>query len=264
MKLAVIIPTKNEEVSLPLLLGSLKEQTIKNVEIIVADASSTDKTRAIAKSFGCQIVQGGSLSFGRNNGARWAIKKGAQVLCYIDADVILPSESFLKKSIQEMKKRNLDLAATLQLPFAYSKKINPQKVIATTKKSSVKKLVLFYKTANSIISASEHTKRPFMQQCFFEKASVFEKIGGFDENMEFGEDSAYAKFIVKKCFHFGVLKEPKKIFVSPRRLVSDGFWKMLCKYLYFNFLAICCPKKVMKGQIQYYSKKSKKRKGTQQ
>jgi len=45
--LSIIIPTLNEEKFLPHLLKSLKDQTFKDFEIIVADNNSTDITRSI-------------------------------------------------------------------------------------------------------------------------------------------------------------------------------------------------------------------------
>ena len=50
----------------------------------------------------------------------------------------------------------------------------------------------------------QNTKFPFMTQCMFEKTSVFKKIGGFGEEIEFGEDSIYAKYVVKKGYKFGI------------------------------------------------------------
>ena len=64
--LSVIIPTFNEEKYLPRLLDSLARQTYTDYETIVADADSTDATRAIASQHGCRIVPGGRPAEGRN------------------------------------------------------------------------------------------------------------------------------------------------------------------------------------------------------
>ena len=47
--LSLIIPTKNEEKYLPLLLSSIKEQDFSDYEVIVADADSTDKQLKLQK-----------------------------------------------------------------------------------------------------------------------------------------------------------------------------------------------------------------------
>ena len=81
--LSIIIPAYNEEKYLPRLLRCIKEQTYKDYEIIIADANSTDKTRQIAKKYGCKIAKGGLPAVGRNNGAK--IAKG-DILLFLDAD----------------------------------------------------------------------------------------------------------------------------------------------------------------------------------
>ena len=48
---SVIIPTYNSASTLGVCLISLKNQTYKNIEIIIVDNFSTDTTRAIAKKY---------------------------------------------------------------------------------------------------------------------------------------------------------------------------------------------------------------------
>ena len=101
--LSIIIPTKNEEHYLPKLLDSIKKQEYKDYEIIVADGGSNDRTKEIARKYGCKLVKGGLPSVGRNNGAK--VAKG-YLLLFLDADFILP-EGFLKNLVQEIKKKRL-------------------------------------------------------------------------------------------------------------------------------------------------------------
>jgi len=105
--ITIIIPTLNEENCLPKLLECIRSQTYKNYEVIVADASSKDKTREIAKKFGCKVVKSGGLpGIGRNNGAKAA--KG-NILFFIDADVEF-GNNFLKNCVEEFNSRKLDIA----------------------------------------------------------------------------------------------------------------------------------------------------------
>ena len=90
--LSIIIPTLNEEKYLPLLLKSIKEQNVKDYEIIISDAQSTDKTLDIAKKNNCKIVLGGLPGKARNEGAK--VAKG-NLLLFLDADVLL-GPNFLK------------------------------------------------------------------------------------------------------------------------------------------------------------------------
>ena len=61
-----------------------------------------EKTREIAKSNGCWIVNGGIPSEARNNGAKKAIENNLKYLMFVDADVIFSSKDFLEISIKEL------------------------------------------------------------------------------------------------------------------------------------------------------------------
>ena len=87
---SIVIPAYNEENYLPRLLRSIQAQDFPDVEIIVADADSTDRTAAIARSAGARLTRGGVPAVGRNNGARLA--KGDYLL-FIDADTVIPTYS---------------------------------------------------------------------------------------------------------------------------------------------------------------------------
>ena len=48
---SIIIITLNEEKTIARILDNLKEQTHKNIEIIIIDSNSKDNTRKIAKKY---------------------------------------------------------------------------------------------------------------------------------------------------------------------------------------------------------------------
>src|SRR3989344_314326 len=100
--ISIIIPTLNEERYIGKLLDSIVGQDIsEDIEIVVADARSTDGTRELVErsreNFAAlQIVEGGLPAKARNNGGRAA---AGEILIFIDADVTLPHSSFLKKNL---------------------------------------------------------------------------------------------------------------------------------------------------------------------
>ena len=57
-KVTIIIPTKNEEESLKVLLSEINKLKFKNIicETIIVDANSTDGTLKIAKQYQCKII----------------------------------------------------------------------------------------------------------------------------------------------------------------------------------------------------------------
>ena len=99
--ISIIIPTLNEEDYILTLLKNLKHQTYKNFEIIIADAFSKDKTREIAEKFKAKIVNGGTPSIGRNNGASAA---RGEILIFFDADVEIKT-NYLEKGNKRIYKK---------------------------------------------------------------------------------------------------------------------------------------------------------------
>ncbi len=208
MILSIIIPTKNEEEYLPKLLESIKKQTFKDYEIIVADNKSTDKTRKIAIKYKCKIVRGGLPGKARNGGAK--VARG-DILLFLDADTELKSKDFLDKAIKEFGKRKLDLAASLM--YLKGNKLDK----------------LYFDFWNRLTELFQYSLTPFAGGwCIFIKKDLHDKIKGFDEKIILGEDSDYAQRAIKSNLFkvkFKVLKSVK-IQVSPRRLQKEGHLKV--------------------------------------
>lgn len=90
MKLSIIIPARNEEQNLPVLLRSINAQPVKPAEVIVVDDGSTDRTVAVAREFGATVIASQPLPEGWR-GKTWACLQGAQaatgdLLLFLDAD----------------------------------------------------------------------------------------------------------------------------------------------------------------------------------
>ena len=68
---SVIVPTKNSERTIERCLKSIKEQNYKNIELIVVDNYSEDKTFEIANKYADKIIKKGpERSVQRNYGAK--------------------------------------------------------------------------------------------------------------------------------------------------------------------------------------------------
>lgn len=234
--ISIIIPALNEENYLPRLLDSLKKQSFKDYEIIVADAGSKDKTIEIAKKYGCRIVPGGLPPKARNEGAK--VAKG-DLLLFLDADLML-QDGFLDTLLKEFKEKKLDIAST-NLEFLSDKII--YKIAGM--------LCNIYYTYTQYFS-------PHITQCILVKKEVHEKIGGFDEDIKLSEDFVYIKKMAKIA-KFGHLNNIR-YFVSARRFNNDGlintFVKLLLAHIYMAFFG---PIKsdIFKYRFGHYSKKIK-------
>ncbi len=98
---SVIIPTKNSEEFLEDCLESIKNQTYKNLEIIVVDNNSTDKTKKIALKY-TELVfnKGPERSAQRNFGAS---KSKGDYFLFIDSDMEL-SKKVVEECVNRIQK----------------------------------------------------------------------------------------------------------------------------------------------------------------
>ena len=208
MIISIIIPTYNEEDYLPNLLDSIKRQNFDGYEVIVADANSTDRTREIAESYGCIVVDGGLPAVGRNNGAR--VAKG-EYLLFLDSDLEL-TDDYLRNVLYEFRMEHLGIAITKMKPI--SDKIEDK---------------IFHDFANYFMIGVENIK-PHGAGCYgiITKKSLHDECGGFDESLTFGEDTDYIERLAEKE-RFRVLRNAK-IGVSTRRLEEEGIVTLIRQY----------------------------------
>ena len=99
MRFSVIIPAYNEEKYLPRLLTSIEiaRQNYSGggdqIEVVVADNNSTDRTSKVAAAHGARVVHVTRRRIGAaRNGAAHASQ--GEILCFIDADSAMHPETF--------------------------------------------------------------------------------------------------------------------------------------------------------------------------
>lgn len=207
--LSIIIPTLNEEDYLPRLLECLRKQREGggDFEIVVSDAGSEDRTRKIAKAFGCKVVEGGLPAKGKNQGAK---ETKGNLLLFLDADVVLP-EDFLKKAMEEFRKRDLAIATFSLIPL--SEKMWFQFLFN-----------FFYNYPLKIFE----DKWAHGAMGILVKKNLHKILGGFDEEIKIAEDHYYVQEAAK-IEKFGIIKSTK-IFVSMRRFEKESWLKIGYKY----------------------------------
>lgn len=98
IKLVVQIPCLNEEKTLPLVLGSIpkKIKGVDQIEILIIDDGSTDKTIEVAKSFGVKhfVTHAKNMGLARSfhDGVNYALSIGADIVVNTDGDNQYPQE----------------------------------------------------------------------------------------------------------------------------------------------------------------------------
>ncbi|MEI7654995.1 MAG: glycosyltransferase family 2 protein [Actinomycetota bacterium] len=99
MKVIVQIPCLNEETTLPLVFAKMPRQIpgVDNLEFMVIDDGSTDRTVEVARELGVQhfVSHARNMGLGRSfhDGVQRALELGADILVNTDGDNQYPSES---------------------------------------------------------------------------------------------------------------------------------------------------------------------------
>lgn len=209
MMLSVIIPTYNEEDFLPALLQSLKDQAYRDFEVIVADARSTDRTREIAASYGCRVIDGGLPAVGRNRGA--AAAQG-DLFLFLDADVILPDQNFFSEILREFGRRKMDISTC---------RIDPMTDDPRDR--------FFHWVFNAYVIGSQRLFPHAPGFFILIKRSVFEAVRGFDEAIRLAEDHDLTSRAAE-IGRFRIIRS-RTLPVSVRRFERDGRMNVIMKYL---------------------------------
>jgi dolichyl-phosphate beta-glucosyltransferase len=103
-ELSIIIPSYNEELRLPATLTQIAaylRSSKRNVEVIVVDDGSKDKTVAVAESFRSEIPSLRVVSNGQNRGKGYSVRHGmleaqGRIVLFTDADLSAPIEEVEK------------------------------------------------------------------------------------------------------------------------------------------------------------------------
>lgn len=211
--ITIVIPTFNEEKYLGKLLDSLAKQNFsEEVEVVIADANSTDKTREVAEGYRnsfarLDIIEGGWQAIGRNRGAR---ASSGDPIFFIDADIILPTPHFLQKAVGHFRKKNLAVATSYLKPISDKKRDH-----------------LLVAASNSIYFLAKYI-RPLGAMNIVASREAFEKSGGYPEDTVMSEDHDF----VLNCSKHGCYDIlPGHVHFSVRRFEKEGRWNLAYKYL---------------------------------
>jgi len=179
---SIIIPTHNSEKTIALCLKSIQNQTYKPIETIVVDKQSQDKTVEIAKKFKTTIKilsKQVERSIQKNYGAK--IAKGIYIL-FLDSDMELTS-TVIEECVQKAIHKKVEAIIIPQTSAA-------KNFLAKCKKAERNSYI-----GNKLVEAPR----------FFKK-EIFLKIGGYDKNLIFGEDTDLSYQIQKKGYKIGKIQ----------------------------------------------------------
>lgn len=112
-KLVVMIPCLNEEDTLPTVINSIPRliDGVHQIEILVIDDGSTDKTTEIAKAFGATVIRNTTtkgLAYSFSHGLEKALEMGADIIVNTDGDNQYP-QSEIPNLIRPIIEKKADI-----------------------------------------------------------------------------------------------------------------------------------------------------------
>lgn len=160
---SIIIPTYNSDKTLAKCLESIKNQTCKNVEVIVVDKFSKDNTVEIAKKYRVNAYQikAKERSEQRNFGA---VEAKGKFVCFIDSDMDL-TPKVIEECVKISKKNN-NIGIII-----------PENTLVNNFWGRIRKFERSFYVGSDIIEAAR----------FFSK-KAFMNVGMYDSNLTGQED----------------------------------------------------------------------------
>jgi glycosyltransferase involved in cell wall biosynthesis len=213
-KITIVVPCKNEENYIAHLLMHLRQQSIGDTKIIIADCS-TDNTRDVIQTMkgelNVDVIEGGPVSIAKNNGASLVT---TPYILFIDADVRFFKSTVIHDAVDTMESKNLDLIGL--------------KIKCYDRDPRAKIGFVIFNTINHALKFFS----PFAVGAFMlTRRDRFEEFGGFPENFSTSEDYFLSRMYSPRKFriirhHFGQ---------DSRRFKKMGYMGM-ARYLIKNFV----------------------------
>jgi rhamnosyltransferase len=220
--ITVIIPTRNAGQQFLYLLDSLQKQTLKPAQIIVIDSGSTDETRETARRQDCKIITVNNIDFDHGTTRNLAMAEvSGEFAIFLTQDVIPADENMIAELIRPMKAdSNIAICYGRQLPKPdarplerFAREFNyPYESVLKTKNDIERLGLKTFFCSNS---------------CSAIRCSIFNKLGGFRNNVIVNEDMLFAAKAVS-CDYSVYYSATAKVYHSHSYACSQTFKR------YFN------------------------------
>jgi glycosyltransferase involved in cell wall biosynthesis len=197
---AIVIPTYNEALSLPDLLGDLADQRGIGLQVIVSDGGSTDLT--------CEVASGRSTVIQNHRPCRAEqLNLGAghakeEWILFLHADSRLGDPYLIKNALDRIEAMGESTAGHFPIEFVGPESDHP---------------------GFRFLSAKSKLNRPFTingDQGFLVHRKLYDAVGGFDASLPFLEDQRFAQRV--RLFGEWVTL-PGYLQTSTRRFATEGF-----------------------------------------
>ena len=186
---SIIVPVRNGASTIQALLESLQELDYdkRNVDVVVVDGNSTDKTRDIVKKYPVKLLvqQGDGLNAARNTGIKHS---NGQILAFTDSDCVVP-RNWVTKIVENFK----DPAVSC---VGGSVKGLTGDFVSEYADNSVVPLMPSFKKRGEYNAVKPFFRHPAGCNMAFRRNAA-EEVGLFDENIRYGFDEV--EFAERVC-----------------------------------------------------------------
>jgi glycosyltransferase involved in cell wall biosynthesis len=199
-KISVIIATYQRANYLKFALESIFNQSYRDYEVIVVDDGSTDDTKAVVSSFDrcCYYYQENrGVSVAKNRGVDLS---SGEYISFLDSDDMWDSEKLQKQ---------LDVftnSPEVELVFTHGKQFISKEISETDK--------------GKLYCPEESMPAPISSTLLALK-SVFQQVGGFDENLSVGIDVDW--YLRAKALNCKIEMIPETLFYRRIHKTNSGF-----------------------------------------
>lgn len=185
--ISVIIPTLNAQKYIEKLIDKLKAQKLEQeLEIIIIDSASDDKTVQIARDAGARVLEINRAEFdhGGTRNLGWRSAKG-EIICFMTQDALPVDDLYLSNLIQGFEDNDVVMISGRQVP-----KSDANYVERLTR--------AFNYPAISIVRSQKDIESMGIKAYFFSdvcaayRRSFLEETGGFDSPIISNEDMLLA------------------------------------------------------------------------
>ena len=174
MKISIITATFNNEETIEDAIKSVSSQTYKNIEHIIIDGSSSDKTIQIIRKHQDKIAK---IISEPDKGIYDALNKGIKnstgdIIAFLHGDDIYADEKIIELAVQVIENENID---SVYADLLYVSKNNTNKIIRNWKAGKFKYSKL---------------KKGWMppHPTFLVKKEIYKKYGEFDTSLKIAAD----------------------------------------------------------------------------
>ena len=199
---SIIVPTCNAGESFYQFAKMIKKQTANIKQVLIIDSSSSDRTVTIAKEFGFDVEVIKRKDFGHGKTRQYALEKvSTEVVVFLTQDALLVDEFAVEKLVKFMNDdEKISAVYGRQLPYPNTGILGS--FARFYNYPEISKINCFEDKAYKGI------KTAFLSDSFSAyKKSLLLEIGGFPNNINFGEDTYVAAKFLMRGFKTGYCAE---------------------------------------------------------